>query len=82
MGRNWPPIIFLLLATSLTCGQSNTQSVGTGVIAGTVLNEQGQQVNSANICISVTSAGLKTIICSAGTVKDGRFRIENTFDTS
>src|ERR1700746_2265375 len=77
MGKNWPAIIFLLAVTSLISGQSNTQSVGTSGIAGTVLNEEGQLVDHSNVCTQVTSGSRRIISCGVFTDKDGRFQIEN-----
>jgi hypothetical protein len=76
MGKNWPATIFLLAATSLACGQS-TQSAGTGVIAGTVLNEEGQLVDHSQVCTQITSGSKTEIGCPVFTDKDGRFQIEN-----
>lgn len=77
MVKNWPATIFLLAVTSLTSGQSNTQSGGTGTIAGTVLNEEGQLVDHANVCTQFTSGSRTEINCRLSTDKDGRFQIEN-----
>ena len=81
MSKNWPAIIFLLVATCLACGQSETQSGGTGTVAGTVLNEEGQLVDHSKVCTQFTSGNQREnrteINCRVSTDKDGRFQIEN-----
>jgi hypothetical protein len=77
MRKQWSVIVFLLLATSLTGGQTNPQSLGTGVIAGIVLNEHGQLVNQANACVSAISGHLRETNCNIRVDKDGAFEINS-----
>jgi hypothetical protein len=75
MGKNRPAIILLLAVTSLLCGQSNPQSVGTGTVAGIVLNEEGQLIDHVNVCTQVTSGSHTEINCRAVTDKDADSRL-------
>lgn len=77
MRQKWSAAVFLVFAALLTCAQTNLQSPGNGVIVGTVLNEEGQLVNQARVCTSITSGDNTEINCRACTDKDGRFKIEH-----
>jgi len=77
MCRNSMLIIFLFVATSLACGQASMQSVATGVIAGTVLSQEGQVVDHSQVCTQSTSGSRTEINCRGVTDKDGRFQIDN-----
>jgi hypothetical protein len=76
MDRNWSIIVLLLFVTCYSKTQNSSQSLGTGVIAGTV-NEQGQLFDQANICVSTTSGGLRETNCNVRIEKDGRFQIDD-----
>jgi hypothetical protein len=72
----WPAMVLLFIATSLMCAQTGPQS-STGRIAGTVLNEEGQFAERANVCTSITHGNTTSINCQhALTDKDGRFHME------
>jgi hypothetical protein len=76
MRRNWSALALLVFATFLTCEQASAQSPGTGGVRGTVLNEEGQIVDHAKLCVSITQQNSTTINCHFVTGKDGQFRIE------
>jgi uncharacterized surface anchored protein len=73
----WPvATFFLLFVELLACAQNKPQSLGNSGIVGTVLNEEGQLVEHAKACVSVTSGNNRTISCDVSTDKDGQFTIE------
>jgi hypothetical protein len=75
MRGNWPAVALLLLATFLTGARASAQSLGTGGVRGTVLNEEGQIVNHAEVCLSITQKNSRTINCRFPVGKDGQFQI-------
>jgi len=52
--RNIWVLVLLLLSASLVCGQATDQPDAYGRITGIVLDENGQLVENASVCTSVT----------------------------
>lgn len=74
--------ILLFLPTLLCYAQSGQQALSLGRITGIVLNEDGQPVTHASICVSL--AGSSKTECRVQTNETGQFEIEHlsmgTFD--
>jgi hypothetical protein len=77
MRRKWSAVVLLVFAALLTCAQTAIKSPRNGVIVGTVLNEEGQLVDHAMVCTSVTAGNKTSINCLVPTDKEGRFTIEH-----
>lgn len=77
MRGNWPVVAILIFATFLTCVQTSAQPLGTGGVRGTVSNEEGQIVDNAKVCVSMTQKNSTTINCRFLAGKDGQFLVEN-----
>jgi hypothetical protein len=75
MRGNWPAAAILIFATFLRCVPTSAQSLGTGGVRGTVLNEEGQIVDHAKVCVSFTEKKSTTINCRFLAGKDGHFQI-------
>jgi uncharacterized surface anchored protein len=76
MRGNWVAILFMASLTSIASAQR------AGRITGTVLDEDGQLVDHADVCISITSGNSRSTNCLVSTDKDGHFHLENvTFGT-
>jgi uncharacterized surface anchored protein len=71
MRGNLVAMILVISVTSIAAGQA------VGRISGTVLDEDGQLVDHASVCTSVTSGNSRSINCLVPTDKDGRFQLEN-----
>jgi len=76
MRGNWPAAAILIFATFLTCVPTSAQSFGTAGVRGTVLNEEGQIVDYARVCVSITEKNSTTINCRFLVGRDGHFQIE------
>jgi hypothetical protein len=75
MRHDWSISVFLLFATLL--GYSQPTGNSNGRIEGTVVNEEGQLVEHAMVCTSLTTGSSTTINCQTPTDKDGRFQIRD-----
>ena len=67
--------ILLFLATLPCSAQSGQQALSLGRITGIVLNEDGQPVTQASICVSL--AGSSKTECRVQTNETGQFEIEH-----
>lgn len=76
MRGNWPAAAILIFATFLTCVPTSAQSLGTGGVRGTVLNEEGQIVDHAKVCVSISEKNSTTINRRFLVDKDGHFQID------
>lgn len=72
MHRDWYVSVFLLFATVGYCQSTPRLN---GRIEGTVVNEEGQLVEHAMVCTSLTRGSATKINCQTLTDKDGRFQI-------
>jgi hypothetical protein len=64
-------IVFVVIVSSHLTGQA------VGRISGTVINEDGQVVEQADVCTSVTAESNTTTSCRIPVDKEGQFQIEN-----
>jgi Carboxypeptidase regulatory-like domain len=76
MRGNLPAAAMLIFAMFLSCVPTSAQSVGTGGVRGTVLNEEGQIVDHAKVCVSIAEKNSTTTNCRFLADKDGHFQIE------
>ena len=67
--------ILLFLATLLCYAQSGQQALSLGRMNGIVLNEDGQPITHASVCVS--SAGSSKTECRVQTNETGQFEIEH-----
>jgi Carboxypeptidase regulatory-like domain len=67
--------ILLFLATLLCYAKSGKQTLSLGRISGIVLNEDGQPVTHASVCVSL--AGSSMTECRVQTNETGQFEIEH-----
>ena len=72
MHREWYVSVVLLFAVVGYCQSTATSN---GRVEGTVVNEEGQVVQHATVCTSLTRGSSTTIKCQAASDKDGRFQI-------
>jgi hypothetical protein len=70
MKGTWLIVFVVIVSSNLTA-----QAVGR--ITGTLINEDGQVVEQADVCTSATSASTTTTICRYPVNKEGQFQIEN-----
>lgn len=71
--------VLLLLLTTLSLMAQNTPApIDNGTIAGIVLNEGGEPVDHAHICLSVSKGNETTTNCTVSTSNEGgNFAIEH-----
>ena len=75
--RNIGVLVLLLLSASLVCGQATDRPNAYGRITGIVLDENGQLVENANVCTSVTKGNETYETCNVSTGESGQFQIEH-----
>jgi len=76
MSSQWAATVLLALSLSFAAGQSSPSSVPIGRISGIVLDEQGQPMEQANVCVSATSKNGTASNCSVMSDAAGRFQTQ------
>src|SRR5258705_1231059 len=69
MRGNWVAVVFFATVSSLATAQA------TGSISGMVVDEDGQLVDHASVCLSITSGNSRAINCNVPTDKDAHFTL-------